>query len=159
MIEFFEENIYSFWFVIGFILLAVEALAFGFTAGFVLFIGLAALLTGGLVWFAIIPATWLASIAAFAVSTVVVSVALWKPLKSLQKDNVIAAKDNTSDIIGLKFRLDEDISVTKPGTTRYSGVEWKVEIDLDSDEKKISAGTTVMVVSVDVGKFRVSTLS
>ncbi len=158
MIEYFNNNVYSFWFLVGFILLAVEALAFGFSTGFILFVGLAALITGGTVWFGLIAATWSASIATFAVSSVVVSVVLWKPLKALQNSRDIPKKDNSSDFVGLKFRLDDDISVTSPGKTRYSGIEWQVEIALDSDLKEITADTTVVVVSVDVGKFRVTRL-
>ncbi len=159
MIEYFNNNIYSFWFVIGFILLAVELLAFGFSTGFVLFVGLAALVTGGAVWFGLIPATWSASIATFAISSVVVSALLWKPLKAIQNSSKIPAKDNSSDLVGMKFRLDDDVSISKPGKTRYSGVEWQVEIALDSDVKEISAGTTVVVVSVEVGKFKVIKLA
>ncbi len=155
MIEYFNNNIYSFWFVVGFILLAVELLAFGFSTGFILFVGLAALVTGGAVWFALIPASWSASIAMFAISSVVVSALLWKPLKALQNGRNTPTKDNSSDLVGMKFRLDDDVSVTKLGKTRYSGIEWQVEVALDSDVKEISAGTTVVVVSVDVGKFRV----
>jgi len=155
MIEYFNANIHSFWFAVGFILLIVEALALGFSTGFVLFIGLGALLTGGLIWFGLMPGTWLASIATFGVSSVLISVALWKPLKSFQANSEVPEKDNTSDIIGLKFRLDTDITTTVPGTTRYSGIEWQVEIDFGSEAKEICAGTTVVVVSVDAGKFRV----
>lgn len=155
MIEYFNNNIYSFWFVIGFILLAVELLALGFSTGFVLFVGLAALVTGGAVWFALIPATWSASIATFAISTIVVSALLWKPLKAIQNNRKTPKKDNSSDLVGMMFRLDEDISVSKPGTTRYSGIEWQVELALDSDVAEISSGTTVIVASIDAGKFRV----
>jgi len=153
MIEYFNNNIYSFWFAVGFILLIIEALAFGFTTGFVLFVGLAALVTGGVVWFDLVPDTWIASIATFAVSSALISVALWKPLKSIQSNSKSPEKDNTSDIIGLKFRLDADIGISVPGTTRYSGIEWKVEIDHSAEITEISKGSTVVVVSVDAGKF------
>ncbi len=155
MIEFFNNNIYSFWFAVGFLLLIIEALALGFSTGFVLFLGLAALMTGGAIWFGLVPATWLASIATFAVCSVLISVLLWKPLKRIQHNSKVPEKDNTSDLVGMKFRLDADISTTAPGTTRYSGIEWKVEIDFNSEVKEISAGTIVVVVSVDAGKFRV----
>ncbi len=155
MVEFFNNNIHSFWFAVGFLLLIIEALALGFSTGFVLFLGFGALITGGAIWFGVVPATWLASIATFAVSSVLISAALWKPLKSIQRNSKPPEKDNTSDIIGLKFRLDGDITTTAPGTTRYSGIEWAVEIDSGSEAKAISAGTTVIVVSVDAGKFRV----
>ena len=155
MIEYINNNIFSFWFVVGFVLLAVEILAFGFSTGFVLFIGLAALATGGGIWFGVVPGTWLASIASFTLLSVVISAILWKPLKSLQNERVIPKKDNSSDLIGLRFRLESDIDTTHPGRTHYSGIEWLVEIDLDSDVKQIEQGTTVQVVSVDAGIFRV----
>ncbi len=153
MIEFFNDNIYSFWFAIGFLLLIIEALALGFSTGFILFIGLGALLTGGAIWFELVPATWLSSIATFALSSVLISLLLWKPLRAIQRNSKPPKKDNSSDIIGLKFRLERDISTTAPGVTRYSGVEWQVVIDHASAQQMIAAGTTVVVVSVDAGTF------
>jgi len=158
MIEFFDDNIHSFWFAIGFLLLALEAVAFGFSTGFVLFVGLAALLTGSLLWFNVVPPTWLASIATFALTSVIVSALLWKPLKRLQGDNKAPQKDNTSDLIGLKFRLEKTITADSSGVTRYSGIEWKVEIDLESKQNEIAAGNTVVVVAVDAGRFSVISL-
>ncbi len=155
MIEFFDKNIDDFWFILGFILLAVEALALGFSTGFVLFVGFAALVTGGAVWFGIVPGTWVATTATFVVSSVVISVALWKPFMKLQNNSKAPEKDNTSDLIGLKFRLDEGVSTTAPGKTRYSGIEWKVELDFDSDVEELLKGTAVVVTSVDAGKFKV----
>ncbi len=155
MIEFINNNIDDFWFILGFILLAVEALALGFSTGFVLFIGLAALMTGGLVWFGAVPDTWIATIATFVVSSVIISVVLWKPFMSMQSNNKVPEKDNSSDLIGLKFRLDEAISTAAPGKTRYSGIDWEVELDFDSDVDELPKGATVIVTSVDTGKFRV----
>ncbi len=156
MIELINNNIEGFWFIFGFILLAIEALALGFSIGFVLFIGLAALVTGGAVLFGVIPETWIATVGTFVVISVVISIALWKPFMALQNNNKVPEKDNSSDLIGLKFRLDEGISTTAPGKTRYSGVEWKVELDFDLNVDELPKGTTVVVTSVDAGKFRVS---
>ncbi len=155
MMEWVTNNIDDFWFILGFILLAVEALALGFSTGFVLFIGFAALVTGGAVWFGIVSGTWVATTATFVVSSVVISVALWKPFMKLQNNSKVPGKDNTSDLIGLKFRLDEGVSTTAPGKTRYSGIEWKVELDFDSDVEELLKGTAVVVTSVDAGKFKV----
>ncbi len=155
MIDYFNDAIHSFWFVVGFLLLVIEALALGFSTGFVLFLGLAALMTGGIMWFELVPATWLASIATFAVSSVFISALLWKPLRHIQSHSVPPGKDNSSDLVGMKFRLSEDISSTKPGSTRYSGITWRVDVDLNSELDEISAGSTVVVVSVDAGVFRV----
>ncbi len=153
MIEFFNDNIYSFWFAIGFLLLVIEALALGFSTGFILFIGLGALLTGGAIWSELVPATWLSSIATFALSSVFISLLLWKPLRAIQRNSKPPEKDNSSDIIGLKFRLKHEISTTAPGVTRYSGIEWQVVIDHASEQQMIAAGTMVAVVSVDAGTF------
>ncbi len=156
MIELINNNIDDFWFILGFILLAVEALALGFSTGFLLFIGFSALLTGAAVWFGIVPETWIATIATFVVNSALISVVFWKPFMKLQNNSKAPEKDNTSDLIGLKFRLDENISTAAPGKTRYSGIEWKVELDFDSDVDELSKGTAVIVTSVDAGKFRVN---
>jgi len=155
MINYFSTHLYAFWFTAGFILLGVELLVLGFSTGFVLFLGLAALLTGGLLWFEILPATWMLSIACFAMSSVIISALLWKPFKRLEKKSVVAHKDNSSDFVGYEFRLQDAITQTNPGKTRYSGIEWRVEIDQAATVSEIQAGTQVKVVSLDAGKFRV----
>lgn len=155
MIEFFNTHLHAFWFTAGFILLAIELLVLGFATGFVLFLGIAALITGGLLWGEVVPLTWLSSIATFVISSVIVSALLWKPFKNLENKRKIPAKDNSSDIIGYQFRLENNITTQSPGKTRYSGIDWKVEIDFESSLESISAGTVVTVKSVDAGKFRV----
>jgi hypothetical protein len=64
-------------------------------------------------------------------------------------------KDVSSDFTGLEFVLEQDITTLAPGSKRYSGVEWKVEIDKDAGVDNIPAGQRVVVVSVEVGLFRV----
>jgi len=154
MIEYFDSNQFAFWFTLGFALLVVEALVFGFTSGVLLFSGIGALLTGGLLWSGVLPASWLNGIACFGISSGVSAALLWKPLLKFQNFDV-PEKDNSSDMIGRKFRLEQDISLTQPGSTRYSGVDWRVEIDPDGDCDVIVAGTRVVVSSVDAGVFRV----
>lgn len=154
MIEYFDSHIYSFWFVAGFILLAMELLIFGFSTGFVLFLGLSALTTGGLVWAEFISASWAVSIASFAIGSVVYSAVLWRPFKMLQNSTAPVHVD-TSDFIGHEFRLTENISLTTAGKTRYSGIEWHVEIDKSCELHEIPAGTLVKVVALDVGRFHV----
>jgi membrane protein implicated in regulation of membrane protease activity len=154
MIEYFDTHQYAFWFTLGFGLLVVEALVFGFTSGVVLFTGIGALLTGGLLWGGVLPASWLNGIACFGVCSSVSAALLWKPLLKFQNYDV-PEKDNSSDMVGRKFRLEQDVSPARPGSTRYSGVEWRVEIDARADCESIAAGTRVEVTSVDAGVFRV----
>ena len=157
MIEYFNSNPSAFWFTAGFALLALDLLAFGLSSGFVLFFGLGALTTGGLMSAGIIPPTWLAGIASFGLTSSIITGLLWKPLKQLQDNkNKISTKDTSSDFIGYEFRLAETITSTAPGKTRYSGIDWRVEIDDSSSLESIEKGVKVSVISVDAGLFRVA---
>lgn len=143
----------EFWLVLGLVLLAAEVLT-GFTVGVFLFAGLGALTTGGLMSFGLLPETWIAGIACTGISTGVITAVLWKQLKKLQGGRVIE-KDNSSDLVGHTFVVDSDISVTKPGSTNYSGISWKVVIDKNAGVDTIDAGQSVTVSSVEVGVFKV----
>jgi len=154
MIEFISENQATWWFVLGCILLAIEIIVLGFSTAVLLFIGLGAILTSGLMWLGILPATWIAGLTSFAVCSALVAIVLWRPLKSLQSDRYRGV-DPSSDFIGHEFRLEHDLSKTASGTTRYSGIEWRVELDERSIDAIIDAGETVSVTRVSAGVFTV----
>ena len=143
----------EFWMVIGFSLLAAEVLT-GFTVGVFLFAGMGALVTGGLMSFGVLVETWVAGIACTGISTGLITAVLWKPLKNFQGDRP-TEKDNSSDLIGHTFVIENVITSTKPGVTNYSGVSWRVEIDKDAGVDVIEAGKHVTVSSVEVGVFKV----
>lgn len=143
----------EFWLVVGFALLALEVVT-GFTVGVFLFAGLGALTTGGLMSFGVLPETWIAGISCTGISTGVITALLWKQLKKLQGDRPIE-KDNSSDLVGHTFVVESDIAMNKPGSTNYSGISWKVEIDKDAGVDTIEAGQRVTVSSVEVGVFKV----
>lgn len=146
----------QFWLLFGFAMLVVEVVT-GFTTGVFLFAGLGAISTGLLMTFAILPETWIAGVASTGISSGVITALLWKPLKSLQGDKPIE-KDNSSDLVGHEFALEEAIGIHTPGTTQYSGINWKVEIDKQAGIDSIEAGTRVYVSSVEVGVFKVKLL-
>lgn len=141
----------EFWLILGFILLAAEV-GTGFVTGILLFGGLGALLTGLLMTADIVPETWKAGISCAGISSGIITALLWKMLKKLQGDKPIS-KDNSSDLVGHEFVIEQDISTVSPGTTTYSGINWKVEIDRDAGVNSIQAGQRVSVSSVEVGKF------
>ena len=143
----------EFWLVLGFVMLAIEVVT-GFTTGVFLFAGLGALTTGALMSFAVLPETWIAGVSCTGISSGIITSLLWKPLKNLQDDSPIE-KDNSSDLIGHEFIVESDIAVNKPGSTNYSGITWKVEIDKDAGINTIQAGQRVSVSSVEVGVFKV----
>ena len=158
MIGYLQENQHAFWFLVGFVLLAIEIGFLGLASGIVLFSGIGALVTGVMLWAGWLPDTWLAGIASFGISSFACAVILWKPLLRLQNYST-PAKDNSSDLIGREFRLQQTITATRHGSTQYSGIEWRVEIDGSTGAESIEAGERVVVASVDAGVFRVRPLN
>lgn len=143
----------EFWLVLGFAMLTIEVVT-GFTTGVFLFAGLGALTTGALMSFGVLPETWIAGVSCTGISSGIITSLLWKPLKKLQGDSP-TEKDNSSDLIGHEFVVESDIAVNKPGSTHYSGITWKVEIDKDAGINTIQSGQRVSVSSVEVGVFKV----
>ena len=151
--EYIVDHQAEFWLFFGFSMLAIEVVT-GFTTGVFLFAGLGAITTGLLMSFGVLPETWIAGVACTGISSGFITALLWKPLKNLQ-GNRSTEKDNSSDLVGHEFVLDTDITLTQPGSTSYSGISWKVEIDKNAGVDKISASQRVVVNSVEVGVFKV----
>ena len=154
MIDYIQSHQSGFWVALGFAMLASEVLLFGFTTIILLFAGIGALITGLLMSAGVLPETWIAGVSSLGISTGIVSVLLWKPLSKMQNGHV-PKRSNSSDLIGHEFVLQEDISHTNTGSHRYSGVDWKVELDSRAEVDSLSAGQRVAVASVDAGIFRV----
>ncbi|VAW50232.1 hypothetical protein MNBD_GAMMA05-2073 [hydrothermal vent metagenome] len=155
MMEYINSNMSGFWITLGFAMLAAEVLLFGFTTIIFLFAGLGALAAGLLMSTGVIPETWIAGTACFGIATGISSVALWKPLKAMQ-DKSAPPRKPTSDIVGLEFVLAENVSLASTGSYRYSGIDWKVELDASCVVNELAKGERVAVVSVDVGVLRVN---
>ena len=155
MMEYINNHMPGFWIALGFAMLAAEVVLFGFTTIIFLFAGLGALASGLLMSAGIIPETWIAGTACFGISTGIIGAVLWKPLMAMQNKAVPTQKP-ISDIVGLEFVLLQDIDHTATGTHRYSGIDWKVEIDAGSELDHLAKGERVKVVSVDVGLMRVT---
>lgn len=153
MIEYIDMHQSGFWIATGFALLAAEVLLFGFTTIVLLFAGLGAIITGLAMMSGLLAETWTAGIACFGISTGLVSAVLWKPLKNMQ-DGGTPRRQQSSDLIGHEFVLQQDVTVTHPGQHRYSGVDWKVELDASAGDR-LSAGQKVAITSIDAGVFRV----
>lgn len=158
MIDIIVANQTAVWIGVGFLLLAIEALAFGFSSGILLFGSLGAIITGVLLWLGIVPDSFVAAIACFAISTAAVTAALWIPLKRMQSGTELG-NDRSSDIIGHTFILSSDINRTTWSEQKYSGIKWNVKPADDLANDSISAGTQVKVTAVTVGAFFVQPIS
>ena len=153
MVDYINTHLAGFWIALGFALLAAEVLLFGFTTIIFLFSGLGALATGLMIMGDILPASWIASVASFGISTGIFSALLWTPLKKMQ-NRAEAPHTPHSDFIGLEFVLPQDITPTSPGRYRYSGIDWRVEIARNAGDQ-LAKGQRVVVESIDVGILRV----
>jgi len=153
VIDYIVNHQAEFWLLIGFVMLAIEVFT-GFTTGVFLFAGLGGLTTGILMSLGVLPETWIAGVSFTGIATGIVTALLWKPLKNLQGNRPMQ-KDNSSDLVGHEFVVETDITPVKPGSTNYSGICWKVELDKDAGVETIKAGQRVAVSSVEVGVFKV----
>jgi len=132
---------------IGLLLLIIEVLM-GFTTILLLTLGIAMMLTSGLMYIGILNEAMLEAFIAIAAIDAVLTLVLWRPLKLLQKDR--APKEVKSDWIGSQFDLESDVAPGEPGTARFSGVAWSVKSTF-----ALKKGVTVEVVKVEVGVLHV----
>jgi membrane protein implicated in regulation of membrane protease activity len=148
MMVWFTEHYAETLLVIGIILLAIEVVVLGFSTFFVFFIGLATIVTALLIYFGLIPETWLASMLSIAVFTGIFAMLLWSRLRDLQSSVDHKRADN--DLVGHSFVCPADIEPTLPlaqmPSYEYSGIRWQLLSDAP-----IKAGTKVKVVQTDVG--------
>lgn len=154
MIDYIVEHMPAFWMTLGLILLAVEILVMGFTTMVLIFAGLGAIATGALMSIGVLPHTWTAGLAGFGIASGVAGVLLWKPFRRIQESSA-SARQSGGDFIGLEFVIGQAISSSQHGSHRYSGINWRVELDASSDAQTLAVGTRVRVIAVDVGVFRV----
>ena len=135
---------------IGILLAVIDMLVFGFATFFLTLLGLGMLTSGALIYFSILPDTTTSILVSVAVFTVLYSAVLWQPLKKLQSNKQIKKVD--SDLTGMCFTLQQDISPESPGTYHYSGIDWSVE-----SNEVITQGTEVEVIDLQVGVMKVKT--
>ena len=133
----------------GIALLIIEIAFFGFATFVLFFVGIAMLLTGGLIALGLLPELLNIAIISVSLLSIASALVLWKPLQKMQ------SPENEDDIevgfVGHRFQLDSDITPDKPGSYTYSGIDWLIV-----SEAPISKGTKVKVVRADVGRLTVT---
>lgn len=153
IVDYINAHQSEFWILAGFVLLVLEVVT-GLTTGLFLFAGLGALVSGLLMQAGLLAETWTVGIASVGISSGIIAALLWRPLQKLQGGRA-PEKDNSSDLVGYEFVVEQDVTTLVPGKIRYSGVDWRVEIHKNAGVDSVTAGQRVAVVSVDVGVFRV----
>lgn len=137
--------------VLGLALLALEIWVLGFATFVLFFVGLASVISGGLMYMGVLESTTLNAMLSVGVFTAIGAAVLWKPLKNMQ--NEVDTKRASSDLIGHSFYLAEDVSTTINPIYRYSGIDWKLV-----SEAPLKAGQKVQVVQTDVGVFHIKAM-
>ncbi|WP_191603409.1 NfeD family protein [Marinomonas algicola] len=146
--DFFTNNLAQSFFVVGLILLVIEVAVLGFSTFVLFFVGLAALVTGVLLYSNLLPNSVLSAMLSTGVLTLLAAAVLWRPLKKMQSG--VSPKKAQGDLVGHRFILQEDVSPTQLSMYHYSGVNWKL-----LSVTFISAGTRVEVTDAEVGAFHI----
>jgi len=128
-----------FWLTLGGLLLAAEMLG---TSGYLLWIGLAAVMVGIIEW--LLPLSWTAQGALFAFMTLV-CVFLWYRWMRYREANQTPNSLNQrgSQMLGLHLTLESALH-NRTGHVRIGDSSWRVEADRD-----LPAGTPVVVVAIE----------
>lgn len=150
--EWLASNFSTLLVFLGIVLLVIEVGLLGFSVFLLFFIGLACIVTGGLIMLGLVNDTLVAAFGSIAVFSVLFAVVLWKPLKKIQDST--EANNVKGDFIGHAFRLEQDVSSSRYGRYRLSGIEWQVR-----SEQPLAAGTEVEIVRVEVGLLTVAARS
>lgn len=138
------ENLAEALIIAGIALLVLEILVLGFTTFIFFFVGVAAIISGSLMYFGVIPDTFLSGMLATALLTALAAAGLWKPLRNMQADT--GPTEATNDLIGHRFTLTEPVSAQEQPDYRFSGINWKLK-----SAEPIEAGKQVEVTHTDVG--------
>ncbi|WP_395292085.1 NfeD family protein [Enterobacter kobei] len=141
MIELIVAHPHAFWLSLGGLLLAAEMLG---SNGYLLWSGVAAVITGLVVW--LLPLDWAWQGALFAVLTLVAAWLWWRWLNrqvSEQKPLDAHLNQRGQQIVGKRFTLDTPL-VNGRGHMRVGDSSWPVVADDD-----LSAGTRVEVIAVE----------
>ncbi len=89
---------------------------------------------------------WEVEIFCLGVSTGLIALLLWRPLKNFQNSG--GGSDDSSDMIGRQVLVSGDISL-HGGTIRYSGINWNSRLKEESGVEAIAEGDQCVIAAVD----------
>lgn len=146
--DIFTQNMAESLLILGLGLLVLEVLVLGFSTFFLFFLGMGCIVTSLIFFIDLMEPNLSNTLISVALVTAISSLLLWPSLKRMQ--NTVETKAVTTDFIGHRFRLEEDLSNTAVINHQYSGINWKVSCD-----SSLAKNTEVEVIEVGVGKMKV----
>jgi membrane protein implicated in regulation of membrane protease activity len=144
IMQYLLDNHDQAFYLLGGVSLVVELTLLGLS-GPLLFLGIAAFITGALSTLGIVSG-WEAEIFTLGISTIVLAVVLWQPLKKFQNSG--GGPDTSSDMIGLTVPAATNIE-TSGGKIRYSGIDWNARLSNDAGVETISSGENCTIMGVE----------
>lgn len=138
MIDLIISHPHSFWLTLGGLLLVAEMLG---GAGYLLWSGVAAVLTGLISWIISIDWAWQGSL--FAIITVISAWLWWLWLRWRQTDGVPLLNQRKQQLIGQRFRLEQAL-INGRGHQRIADGSWPVQASTD-----LAAGTEVQITAIN----------
>jgi membrane protein implicated in regulation of membrane protease activity len=142
--DYIAQNLSQSLIVAGIALLIIEVAILGFATFVLFFMGCSMVITGLLMLFGILDATYITAFWSNAVVTGILAALLWQPLKRSQQSS--GADKETPTTISHQFVLEHDVDSQGSTHHKYSGIKWKVK-----SQQPLVKGTMVKVVKADVG--------
>ncbi|MFT6346114.1 MAG: hypothetical protein ACJA02_000338 [Myxococcota bacterium] len=145
------NNILETWLILGIVFLVLDIFA---TSVIFLFVSLAAILVGGLIYFGVIlEDNFYAQLATFLIACFAWAILLWIPVKKLRK-KIYTKKYN--DVVGSEAILEEDAQYGKYFKLKWSGVYMQAKIDEQFKDATLKKGDIVKITAVNGNRLTVS---
>lgn len=129
--------------LIGVGLVALELLVFQFATFWLFFVGLGALVAAAFA-FIFTGSGYVATTAVFLLASVVITAALYAPIRRWQKKPSPIAGNNA---VSQRVKVTKTITATQGGTVNWSGSEWQAELASGS-KQELHDGDWARVVDV-----------
>lgn len=127
----------------GVVLIAIELLVFQFSAFWLFFIGLGALVAAAYAWM-FGDVSYIAATAVFLIASVAFTALLYAPIRRWQNKPSAMADNNA---VGQHVTVEETISPTTKGTVNWSGTDWQAQL-APGETATLEAGDEAVVVSI-----------
>jgi hypothetical protein len=147
-----DLSISTWFFLLGIVCVMLLPFAVPGVLEALLSLGVASFLAATLLALGLLPDSWPAMLSALAISTLLLAVLLWKPLRKLQHGkNKLQESSAISDFVGTRLTLTEAASKTSSTPVQFSGVSWQLKLAPDCPVETLPAGTEVQISSATVG--------
>ncbi len=135
---------FLFYLIAAVILIVLELLVFQLSVFWLLFLGAGALAAAALSY-VYADAGWILTTAVFVLSTAVIAMVAYRPLKRWQSR---PGEMPGNDAIGQQVVVLSDIGPGAAGTVQWSGTDWRAELDTSADAV-LEKGSTATIIRLE----------